>query len=103
MTISQVKVILDEIGGYSTVMLIPLTEVNSIFLLSNENIYPDDSTHVYFDSVHSLMKVYDGETVNGVFIPKSKPRVIMDLFNVEGFMLTSNYRRKSPYRLSMSM
>ena len=103
MTINQVEVILDEIGGYKTDMLIPLTEVNSIFLLSNESIYPDDSTHVLFDSANELMLVYDGETVNGEFIPKAMPRVIMDLFNIEGFMLTSTSRRKSPYRVSMSM
>ena len=105
MTIKQVKAILDDLG-YSTDMMIPLTEVNSIFLLSNESVYPDDTTYVKFDSKNSLMLVYDGETVDGVFIPKAgeeNPRLIMDLFNVEGFLLTSKARRKAPYRMSTSV
>lgn len=105
MTVNQISVILNELG-YSMDMPIPLTEVNSIFLLSNESVYPDDRTYVKFDSANSLMYVYDGETVNGEFIPTfgfDKPRIVMDLFNVEGFMLTSKSRRKAPYRLSLSV
>ena len=99
MTTPQVKTILSEIGGYSTDMIIPLTEVTAIVLESNENIYPDDTTHVYFDSTYDLMLVYYGETKNGVFTPESKPRFIIELESVQGFYLSNKYRHKSPYSI----
>ena len=103
MTTSQVKVILSEIGNYSTDMLIPMTEVTAIVLESNENIYPDATTHVYFDSKHDLMMVYYGKTENGIFTPESKPRFIIELESVQGFYLATKYRRKSPYRIGGSL
>lgn len=103
MTNKQIAFILNEIGGYSTDMLIPLTEVNTIALISDENIYPDDSTHVYFDSVNELCVLYDGKTVAGTFIPNKKPRCIISYESIQAFLLTSKYRRKSPYMAGLSM
>lgn len=106
MTINQISTIIKEIGNYDLDMLIPLQEVNSIILVNNENMYTDDEAYVLFDSKYNLMKIYPGTTdEDGVFDPKNLnvPKVIIDIAAIQGFQLVSRFRRKSPYRVGLSM
>ena len=97
---TQIKEIIKTIGNYEMNQIIPLTEVQSIVLASDENIYPSDTTRVKFvdEGGKNLMEVYEGVTKqDGTFVSKPNPILVMSFSNINGFVLASPKRRKAPY------
>lgn len=106
MTKNQIEVILTEIGNYSTNKIIPLTEVSEILLNLDAHIYPDESTQVEFKTTDEceLLLVYNGYIAeNGIFKHSGIPTYIIPFNQIYGFILNSNIRMKSPYKLAMQI
>lgn len=104
MTKETVNGFLNELG-YQTEKIIPLSEVSTITLTTDENIYPDLDCNVKFhiDTNIELMLVYYGSTdALGMFTPRlTTPNIIIPFKNIQSFQLATDSRIKSAYKFGV--
>jgi len=105
MTYEALSYIITEELGYNYNTIIPLTEVQSIVLGSNESIYPDESTQVMFYHQNSkdLLMVYSGYTDSEGFHHPEKPTHIIPITQIEAIIMASKDFIKSPYKIGMQI
>ena len=107
MTNKQIKFILKNIGNYDVNKLIPLTEVSTIVMEGNMNIYPDPFTRFIFRDEKNigLIEAYRGYVgSDGVFVQTHNlPTFVVPFDQVEVFQLVGPTRRTAPYRTGQSM
>ena len=107
MTNEQIKFILKNIGNYDVNKLIPLTEVSTIVMEGNMNIYPDPFTRFIFRDEKNIGLIeanrgYVGS--DGVFVQTHKlPTFVVPFDQFEAFQLVSPTRRTAPYITGQSM
>lgn len=111
MTQAQIQYILSELDTkfsdgittlYAEDIWMAMNEVSEIVLGSNENIYPDDTIQVNFDSADQVLLVREGYYSSGSFVPTRNAYIIPYSW-ILGFILTKRNATKSPYKRSASI
>lgn len=102
MTITQIETVINEIGGYSLNTMISLSEVSSINLSTDSNLYPEpDAVNFYFksDDDVNLLLVYElKENSDGELEPCEHPITAVSIDAITGFTLKNRYHTEAPYR-----
>jgi hypothetical protein len=79
-----------------------MEEISEVILFSNENIYPDSSLQVKFDSEQEVVLVREGYLSSGSFVP-TRNAYIIPYDQVIGFMVSKGNSTKSPYKRSSTI
>lgn len=107
MTKAQITKILTELndefgdGGtlYGENIWIDCKEIAVIIMITDDNIYPDDTMQIYFDSTNELIKMRTlKRKKNGTPTILIDPRLIAPYQSIVGIMMTTYAHSKSPYR-----
>lgn len=107
MTNTQINAILDmlnqeygEEGGslYTPDAWLDAEDIAEITLSTDENIYPDRTCQVYFDSVNSLLKTRLGKRKGNTFFPKHDPAMVTAYEGIVGIIMVDSASTKSPYK-----
>lgn len=108
MTTVQIRNCLEEIGGYSTDIIIPLKEVASINTSLDQVLYPGPSCRFKFNTSNGkeILEVYDGhedKDGNFVFNNANIPNYFLSFSVIAGFNMVTHVRPSEAYKLGMAV
>jgi hypothetical protein len=109
---SQIQHVLSELdsqfgsgngGLYGEDIWMSMDEVSEIVFTTNENVYPDNTIQVKFDSASELVLLRFGYYENDSFVATKDPASALTYEQMMGFMLTKITAGKSPYKYPSSV
>jgi hypothetical protein len=106
MTKSQIEVVLADLG-YDFNQNIKMPEVSSIYLTTDNVIYPSNNTRLNFcdENGSALLLVYEGyEKEDGTFIAsRNYPNEIVSFDTIAGFTLVSDRHKFEPFKVTKAV
>ena len=106
MTKAQIQVVLEDFG-YDFNQNIKMSEVSSIYLTTDNVIYPSSNTRLNFctENGAAILLVYEGyEKEDGSFIAiKNYPTEIISFSTIAGFTLVSDRHQFEPFKYSKAV
>ena len=106
MTEAQIISILDDLG-YEMNRPIKMSDVSSIYLVTDNTFYPSDDTRLVFSNEGgaNLLLIYRGyEDDNGDFVySKNYPDEIISFSAIAGFTLTGDNHIYEPFKYSLAV